>query len=42
MNKLIYILEEKEQKNKNKNIVHVLLYKFTTNNSLDHDNCFMP
>lgn len=91
MNKLIYILKEKEQKNKNKNIAHVLLYndpsvlsdqhfstylqlhlfiylrrlyfviytiywkcccfskdkthsshKFTTNNSLDHDNCFMP
>ena len=25
MNKLIYILKEKEQKNKNKNIVRVLL-----------------
>ena len=26
MNKLIYILKEKEQKNKNKNIAYVLLY----------------
>lgn len=26
MNKLIYILKEKEQKKTNKNIVHVLLY----------------